>query len=100
MVRKIINNFRFRQLYVKSYVFKQVLKTFIKNPKISLEERQFLLIKLSKKYKFKYSISRLRNNCLLTHSTHSLYKKVKLSRHVFKKKVLNGHLPGWYLSSW
>jgi len=97
---KITKDLILRHFYINSYISKQILKTFIKNPVISIEERQYLILKYLKKYKYKYSLSRLRNHCLLTHNTRSIYKCVKLSRHSFKKKVLNGQLPGWYLSSW
>lgn len=71
--------------------FKQLLRSYIKNPKLSLEERQYLKYKFSK---YKISNSQLRNHCLITQNTHSVYKYVKLSRHLFKKMVLNGNLPG------
>jgi ribosomal protein S14 len=94
MVTKIIKIFKFKKFYVNSYIFKQLFKSFINNPKISLEERQYLKNKYLVTYNYKYSITRLRNYCLVTHETHSIYKCVKLSRHSLKKKVLNGQLPG------
>jgi ribosomal protein S14 len=94
MVTKIIKNFKLKKLYIKSYIFKQLLKSFINNPKISLEERQYLKNKFLIKYNYKYSITRLRNHCLITYETHSIYKCLKLSRHALKRKVLNGQLPG------
>jgi ribosomal protein S14 len=94
MVYKINKDLKLRKIYIKIFAFKQLLKSFIKNPSISLEERQFLHFKILNKYKYRYSIARLRNHCILTQNTHSIYKCVKLSRHSFKKKVLNGQLPG------
>jgi ribosomal protein S14 len=92
MVHKINKDFKLRKGFVKDFFFKQLLKSFIKNPNISLEERQFLKHKLNLKYKI--SSSKLRNHCIMSQNTHSIYKYVKLSRHLFKRMVLNGNLPG------
>lgn len=94
MVYKIKKDLKLRKLYIKNYIFKQILKSFIKNPLLSLEERQFLKLKYLSNYKYNYSIARLRNHCILTQNTHSIYKSTKLSRHIFKNMVLNGNLPG------
>lgn len=94
MGHKIKKDFLLRINFYKKYFKKQLLKSFIKNPKISIEERQFLKIKFNSNYKKIYSISRIKNHCLLTQNTHSIYKSVKLSRHSFKNMVLNGNLPG------
>lgn len=94
MVSKIIKIFKLKKLYINSFIYKQLLKSFIKNPQLSLEERQYLKNKYLIKYNYKYSICRLRNYCLITYGTHSIYKCLKLSRHMLKKKVLNGQLPG------
>lgn len=92
MVCKIKNDLKLRKNVIKIFFYKQLLKSFIKNPKISIEERQYLKYKFNSKYKF--SISKLRNHCIISQNTHSIYKYVKLSRHLFKKMVLNGNLPG------
>lgn len=94
MVYKIKNDLTIRKNLIKVFFNKQLLKSFIKNPKISLEERQYLKYKFNLKYKSRYSISKVRNHCLLTQNTHSVYKCVKLSRHMFKRMVLNGQIPG------
>lgn len=44
--------------------------------------------------KINLSIVKLKNHCIITSNTKSVYKIVKLSRHEFKNKVLNGQLPG------
>lgn len=97
MVYKIKKDQKLRNQFIKIIFFKQLLKSFIKNPKLSLEERQFLKYKFNK---YKISRSKLRNHCIISQNTHSVYRYVKLSRHLFKKMVLNGNLPGWSLSSW
>lgn len=92
MVHKIKRDFKLRKKFIKAIFYKQILKSFIKNPKISLEERQYLKYKFS--FKYKISNSKLRNHCIISQNTHSVYKYVKLSRHLFKAMVLNGNLPG------
>lgn len=86
--------------YIKFYKLKQLYKSFYKNPKISLQERQYIKFLYYTKFKQKFSITKLRNFCILTKSTHSVYKQTKLARNTFKNYTLNGFLPGWSLSSW
>lgn len=78
--------------FVKNYLKKQLFKSFIKDSTLSLEERNILYLKVTK-YK-SISITKLKNFCLINKSSKSVYKIIKLSRHEFKNKVLNGHLPG------
>ena len=92
MVYKIKKDFILRKNFVKIFFYKQLLKSFFKNPKLSIEERQFLKYKYN--FKYKNSISKLRNHCIISQNSHSVYKCVKLSRHIFKRMVLNGTLPG------
>ena len=92
MVCKIKKDLQLRKKVIKVFFNKQLLKSFIKNPKISIEERQYLKYKFN--FKYKVSISKVRNHCIISQNTHSIYKYVKLSRHLFKKMVLNGNLPG------
>lgn len=94
MVNKINKDFLLRKQYIKTYINKNLLKAFIKNPSISNEERQYLKNKYNNKYKYSYSINRIRNHCIISQNTHSVYKSVKLSRHIFKNMALNGQLPG------
>ena len=95
MVFKIKNDLFKRKLYIKNFLKKELNKSFFKNPACSIEERQF--IKLKNLKKFKFSICRIKNHCILTQNTKSIYKNVKLSRHIFKNMVLNGQLPGCIL---
>jgi ribosomal protein S14 len=94
MVNKINRDFKLRKNYIKTYITKNLLKSFIKNPLLSVEERQYLKYKYNYKYKFFYSINRIKNHCLISQNTHSVYKTTKLSRHIFKNMALNGQLPG------
>lgn len=94
MVYKIKKDIFLRKKYIKTYITKNLLKAFIKNSNISIEERQYLKYKYNNKYKYYYSINRIKNHCVITQNTHSVYKSVKVSRHLFKHMVLNGQLPG------
>lgn len=86
--------------FVKLYKLNQLYKSFYKNPKLSIQERQHLKYIFYLKFKNKISVVKFRNYCLLTSSTHSVYKQTKLARNTFKNYTLNGFLPGWSLSSW
>jgi len=93
-----INNIQL--IFTKSYKLRQLYKSFYKNPKLSLQERQFVKFIFYMKFKNKCSIVKLKSYCLLTKSMHSVYKQTKLARNIFKNYTLNGFLPGWSLSSW
>lgn len=94
MVYKIKKDLHKRHLYIKFFYNKKVFQTFYKNPKLSIEERQLLKLNNLKINNHKNSITKLKNHCILTQNTKSIYKCVKLSRHTFKNMVLNGQLPG------
>lgn len=94
MVYKIKKDLKKRQLYIKFFYLKKIYQTFYKNPKLSIEERQLLKLKNLKFNNCKNSITKIKNHCILTQNTKSIYKCVKLSRHSFKNMVLNGQLPG------
>lgn len=89
-----------RLQFSKLYKLKQLYKSFYKNAKLSIQERQHIKYLFYFKFKSQFSIVKFRNYCLLTHSTHSVYKQTKLARNTFKNYTLNGFLPGWSLSSW
>lgn len=94
MVFKIKKDLIKRKHFIKNFYKKELLKSFYKNPKLSIEERQIIKLNSLKRIKFNYSIVKLNNHCILTQGTKSIYKSVKLSRHSFKNMVLNGQLPG------
>lgn len=94
MVSKIKKDLNKRKSNIKTYFLKKVYQTFFKNPKLSIEERQFLKLKNLKINTCKNSITKIKNHCILTQNSKSIYKCVKLSRHIFKNMVLNGQLPG------
>ena len=93
-------HFNHKLKFIKLYNLNLLYKSFYKNPKLSLQERQHIKYIFYTKFKNKISIVKFRNFCILTLSTHSVYKQVKLARNIFKNYTLNGFLPGWSLSSW
>ena len=83
-----------RSIIIKNFIKLQIYKSFLKNPKLSIEERQLNFLKKRKIINLNINQSKIRNHCLYTNSTRSIYKYTKLSRHIFKDMVLNGQLPG------
>ena len=91
--------FKRRQRYTKVFLNRQVHNSFLKDSKLSIAERQVVSNKLGK-YKYSYSIVRLKKYCMLTGHSRSVYRDVNLSRHKFNQMVLNGDIPGFFLGSW
>lgn len=94
MVYKIKKDLNKRHLYLKTFYYRNIFKSFYKNPKLSIEERHLLKLISLKINNHTNSITKLKNHCILTQNSKSIYKCVKLSRHTFKNMVLNGQLPG------
>jgi ribosomal protein S14 len=101
MAKDIILNKEYykRRSYVKNFLNRQVHNSFLKDLKLSVPERQIIYQKIVK-VKYNVSIVRLKNYCILTAHSRSVYKDVRISRHKFNQMVLNGDLPGWFLGSW
>lgn len=78
---------------VKTFLSRQVHKSFLKDITLSVSERQRIYQKLTK-YGYSSSIVRLKNFCMLTGNSRSFYRDVKLSRHQFNQMALNGLIPG------
>ena len=69
------------------------------NKKLSLEERFNAQMKLSRMPK-NSSRTRVKNRCEITGRSHSVYRKLKISRIVLRKLCLEGKIPGMVKSSW
>ena len=95
MAKSIILNkeFKRRQKYKETFLNKQVHNSFLKDLNFSVAERQVISQKLNC-FKASYSIARLKNYCILTGHSRSIYRDVNLSRHKFNQMVLNGEIPG------
>jgi len=88
-----------RQRYTRSFLNRQVHNSFLKDLTLSVGERQFIYQKIVK-VRYSASLARLKNYCVLTGHSRSVYRDVKLSRHKFNQMVLSGDIPGWFLGSW
>jgi len=101
MAKSLVLNkeYRRRQAYTKNFLNRQVHNSFSKDLNLSLGERQFIQNKIQR-VRYSISIVRLKNYCMLTGHSRSIYRDVKLSRHKFNQMVLNGEIPGWFLGSW
>lgn len=82
-----------RKIYTSNFLKREVHNSFLKDSKLSLAERQIIYNKVTK-VRFSSSLVRLKNYCMLTAHSRSIYRDVKLSRHQFNKMVLNGQIPG------
>ena len=98
MAKSIIlgKEFNKRKQYVKHFLNRQVHKSFLKNTKLSISERQVVYNKFNK-FSYKYSIVRLKNRCILTGHPRATYREVSVSRYKFNTMVLNGEIPGCLL---
>ena len=97
MAKNIILNKEYnkRKIYVNNFLNRQVYHSFLKDSTLTLSERQYIYQKFTK-LKYSSSIVRLKNFCILTGHSRSVYRDVKLSRHKFNTMVLNGNLPGCF----
>lgn len=89
-----------RLLLVEKYSLKRkALKTIIKSPSASEEEKweaQLALQKLPRDS----SPSRLRNRCGLTGRPHGFYRKFGLGRNKLREVAMKGEVPGLRKASW
>lgn len=85
----VLNN-EYQRLLVKSVVF---------NRNIPISTRNALNIYLSR-YKRNSSITRIKNRCVISGNSKSIIRKFKISRHMLRKYIHNGYVPGIIKSSW
>ena len=89
-----------RVLLVKSNISKRkALKEKIYDKKISLEDRNNLIMQLACMSR-NSSRSRLRNRCMITGRPRGYYRKVGLSRIMLRDLAGKGEIPGFVKSSW
>lgn len=88
-----------RHLYHSLEKKKKVLKAIYKNENLPKELRYkayFILKNFSKNS----SITRIRNRCVITNRSRSIYKNFKLSRLTFRNLANQGYLVGIRKASW
>lgn len=85
---------------VKKYAAKRkALKTIIRNPNSSYEDKENAQVKLQKLPRDSSS-SRLRNRCSLTGRPHGYYRKFGLGRNKLRESTMRGDVPGVVKASW
>ena len=75
------------------------LKEIIMNRRLSLDERFKAQMKLSKLPRNSSKI-RVKNRCEISGRSHSVYRKLRISRIALRKLSLEGKIPGMVKSSW
>ena len=88
-----------KKLADKLYQRRQELKTAVKNPNLSDDERFEAGLKLQKLPRDS-SPSRARNRCNLTGRPHGYYRKFGLGRNKLRESVMRGDMPGVVKASW
>jgi small subunit ribosomal protein S14 len=90
---------RRKQLAVKYATRRAELRTQVKNPRLSEEERQAAITALQKLPRDS-SPSRQRNRCGLTGRSRGYYRKFGLSRSELRRLMMKGEVPGVLKASW
>ncbi len=75
------------------------LKSIIKSPDSSIEEKEAAVAKLDRLPKSSSRI-RVRNRCFKTGRPRGVISRFKLSRLSFREMALNGEIPGVTKASW
>lgn len=75
------------------------IKAQMKNPEISMEELDALVVKLQKLPRDSSPV-RKRNRCNLTGRPHGYYRKFGLGRNKLREAAMRGDIPGLRKASW
>lgn len=94
-----IKNKNSRILYDKIERKKLILNYLFKNNRITLENKKLFYLTLAE-FPKNASKSRISTRCIVTNRSKSVYKKMKLSRIMFKKFAAEGALIGIKRASW
>ncbi len=96
----MINRDRKRVRLAARYGLKRAeLRTRLKDPSLSVEERYEAQLKLQKLPRDS-SRSRQRNRCRLTGRPHGYYRKFGLARNKLREAAMRGDIPGLVKASW
>jgi small subunit ribosomal protein S14 len=89
-----------RQKTVQRYAKKRAsLKTIIRDPAVSDEQRHEAMLKLQALPR-DASPSRLRNRCAITGRSRGYFKKFGLGRNKLREQTMAGNVPGLGKASW
>ncbi len=96
----VINRQKKREALVARFAERRnQLRTVLRNPEASIEEKLAARIQLHKMPKDSSKV-RLHFRCLLTGRPRGYYRRFKVSRMVFRKLAHQGELPGVRKASW
>ena len=89
-----------RAKLVQKYAAKRAeIKAQMKNPDLSMEELNELVVKLQKLPRDSSPV-RKRNRCNLTGRPHGYYRKFGLARNKLREAAMRGDVPGLVKASW
>jgi len=89
-----------RQKFKKFEYKKRILKTILYSSFVTNQYSKSRAMILLNKLPRSSSIVRIRNRCVLTGRSRSVYRDFKISRIMLKELALNGLMPGVTKSSW
>lgn len=87
------------RLQAKSAAKRAELKKAMKNPELSMEEREEILKKMEALPRNGSPIRKQRR-CSLTGRPHAVYRKFGLSRNKLREAAMRGDVPGLRKASW
>ena len=96
---KVVKNMQRQEIVNRYKDRRKELKSIIKDPKSSIEEKRLSYQALEKMPRDANPI-RLRNRCNLTGRPRGYYRKFGLSRIAFREMANNGLIPGVTKASW
>ncbi|MFU8837922.1 MAG: 30S ribosomal protein S14 [Thiohalomonadaceae bacterium] len=89
-----------RTKLVAKYAAKRTaIKEEMRNPELSAEQLEALVVKLQKMPRDSSPV-RQRNRCNLTGRPHGYYRKFGLSRNMLREAAMRGDVPGLRKASW
>lgn len=89
-----------RKIVGKQELFKRIHYYLLKQPTLLLKNKALVNFRFYNFYKgSKYSLTRVRNRCLISSRSRSVYRRFRLNRLTFKHLVILGYLPGYGASS-
>jgi small subunit ribosomal protein S14 len=89
-----------RTKLVAKYAEKRAaIKEEMRNPELSAEQLESLVVKLQKMPRDSSPV-RQRNRCNLTGRPHGYYRKFGLSRNMLREATMRGDVPGLRKASW
>ena len=96
---KIVREKRLIKTVQKYAVIRAELKSIIKDPAVSPEDKEVAVAKLDRLPKTS-SRTRLRNRCFKTGRPRGVLRRFNLSRIAFREMALKGEIPGVTKASW